>query len=152
MSKAINPQLTGPGYCKYCGDFVSDRPAKGLCRRCYDRQHRTTDPFARAERDQEALDKAPTKLVQIQALAKKLLNDGILEQLDWIVLHRTSQKYLDRMRDMTAADLEAQERDGMSKLGVTSQHIQPNPNQVEVEESSNQPQADSAEDHRRDHP
>jgi hypothetical protein len=139
MSKPINPELTGPGSCNVCGQWVADRPAKGLCRPCYDRQYRTTDPLARAELQQKAIDRAPTKLVQIQAMIKKLRDDLIVDQLDYIIVHRICQVYLDRLRDMTSSDFKQQEDEAMNQVEVAPRNIQPNPNPVEVEDISNQP-------------
>jgi DNA polymerase III delta prime subunit len=149
MPRPINPELTGPGTCRSCGRWVADRPAKGLCRSCYDRQYRINDPLARAGVQQKQIDRAPAKLIRVQSLMKELMDDQIVDPLERIIVHKICQGSLDRLAERTASDIEQQE--AMSKVEVASQNlqpdsdevevdlrnIQPNPNQVEVEETPN---------------
>ena len=153
MSRPINPDLTGPGNCKNCSKFVSDRPAKGLCRRCYDQQ-RTADPLARAGLQQKAIDRGPLRLVQMQAESKKLRDDQTLSALQYVTIYRVCEEALESLQDIIASDIRQQEDDAMNELEVESQNIQPqpdqggldlqnipdNPNPVEVDELPRQPQ------------
>ena len=154
MSMPINPELTGPGFCKSCGDWADYRPAKGLCRPCYDQQRRTTDPLAGLQ--QKAIDKAPAKLVRIQALIKELRDDVMVTPLEYVTVHRMCEIAHARVRAMTASDLRQQEDAAMDELELESRRMQPqpeegepdlqniqrNPNSVEVEEVAGQPQPD----------
>jgi hypothetical protein len=153
MARPIDSERTGPGACKECGRHAKRR-LNGWCRPCYDRLHKNNDPFARAAVQQKAMDKAPVVLSQIQEKIKQLWEDGIVTTSEHAVIQKLCQDAYDRWRSETSPELRQQYDEAIAELAVEAQRKQPqpdsgepdlqniplNPNRVEVEDISNQPQ------------
>lgn len=160
MARPINPDRTGPGICKNCGEFRV-RVGKGLCRPCYDRQ-RPADPLASAGLQQKAIDSGPVRLVQIQRISKKLRDDQLLTSFEYVAIHQACQDALDRLREITASDIQQEADAAMAELELESREAQPQqeaepdqvevvleniqPNPVEVEEPKRQPQPEGKDE------
>ena len=105
MSKP-RTNLTGPGLCVGCKEWVPDRVAKSMCSPCYQKMYYAFDSQAYAGRQEREYQKAARTLTNMLIEAKKLRECGILEPLEYVTMRKVIDDKLQQLRAMDNEEAE----------------------------------------------